>query len=224
MTSLSIQTTIIILLLVMGQVIRIMSYDRAANERNAIPGLKLLGKPLQWHRLDDGVMGGQSETLHQVVESSADETLHFTGQINTQGGGFCSVRSPIEGGLPSDTTAIRVSFRGDGKTYKFLLSDGNKSAFGPSRRSPSWQADLPTEKNGDETKVIPLNSLTPSVIGGPVSTDVTLDPTQVKELGFMLSLKLSNGEPNPVETFGSGIFPFSLKIRSIEAVRASEKD
>ncbi|KAL3778813.1 hypothetical protein HJC23_009846 [Cyclotella cryptica] len=201
---------------------RIMSYDRAANERNAIPGLKLLGKPLQWYRLDDGVMGGQSETLHQVV-GDIEETLHFTGQINTQGGGFCSIRSPVEGGLPSDTTAIRVSFQGDGKTYKFLLSDGNKAAFGPSRRSPSWQADLPTKKDGEETTIIPLSSLTPSVIGGPVSTEVKLDPTQVKELGFMLSLKLSNGEPNPVETFGSGIFPFSLKIRSIEAIRASEK-
>lgn len=38
----------------------------------------------------------------------------------------------------------------------------------------------------------------------------------------MLSLKLSNGDPNPVETYGSGIFPFSLRIRSIEPVNADE--
>jgi hypothetical protein len=209
--------------ILMGQVLRIMSYDRAANERNAIPGLNLLGNTLRWHRLDDGVMGGRSETMHQVISSDASgcaQTLHFAGQINTEGGGFCSIRSPVEGGLPPDTTAIRISFLGDGKTYKFLLSDGNKSAFGPSRRSPSWQIDLPTNAK-EEKRIIPLNALIPSVIGGPVNTDVTLNPAEVKEMGFMLSLKLNNGDANPVETFGSGIFPFSLKIRSIDVIRES---
>ena len=49
--------------------------------------LNLLGHTLKWHRLDDGVMGGQSETLH--ASSTDTDELHFTGQINTQGGGFC---------------------------------------------------------------------------------------------------------------------------------------
>ena len=211
---------VLFIVLLMGQVLRIMSYDRASNERNAIPALNLLGNTLKWHRLDDGVMGGLSETLH-MVESTPTQALHFTGQINTKGGGFCSIRSPIEGGLPSDTVALRISYVGDGKTYKFLLSDGNKSAFGPSRRSPSWQADLPTNTK-EETRDIALDSLIPSVIGGPVDTDAKLNPQLVKEIGFMLSLKLSNGEANPIETFGTGAFPFSLKIRSIEVVRASE--
>ena len=211
--------------LLMGQVLRIMSYDRATNELNAIPALNLLDKTLKWHRLDDGVMGGRSETLHKVesnFDGSRGQTLHFEGTINTEGGGFCSIRAPIEGGLPSNTNAIRISFVGDGKTYKFLLSDGNKSAFGPSRRSPSWQADIPTNNMKEETRIIPLDSLTPSVIRGPVDTSVRLDPQKVKEIGFMISLKLSNGDPNPVETFGSGKFPFSFKIRSIEVVRASD--
>lgn len=204
----------------MGQVMRAARYDRAANERNAIPSLKFLGQTLNWHRLDDGVMGGQSETLHS--SSTDSEELHFSGQINTQGGGFCSIRSPIEGGLPDGTAAIRVCYIGDGKTYKVLFSDGNKSAFGPSRRSPSWQIDLPTKKGLEDTTTIRLDTLRPSLQGGPISTDLKLDPTQVKEMGFMLSLKLSSGESNPVETFGSGIFPFSLKIKSIEAVSADE--
>ena len=49
--------------------------------------LNLLGHTLKWHRLVDGVMGGQSETLH--ASSTDTDELHFTGQINTQGGGFC---------------------------------------------------------------------------------------------------------------------------------------
>ncbi len=187
--------------------------------------LKLLGKPLKWHRLDDGVMGGQSETiLASFSQASSDnhdnDELHFTGQINTQGGGFCSIRSPIEGGLPSDTAAIRVRYVGDGKTYKVLFSDGNPSAFGPSRRSPSWQYDLPTREGTEETATIRLDSFTPSMQGGAVETDTKLDPVKVQQMGFMLSLKLSSGESNPVKTFGCGIFPFSLKVRSIEVVSA----
>ena len=178
--------------------------------------MKLGDNSLQWYRLDDGVMGGQSETLHTSTDAGE---LHFTGQINTSGGGFTSIRSSIEGGLAADTTAIRVSYIGDGKTYKVLLSDGNKSAFGPSRRSPSWQTDLPTKKDGsEETAIISLDSLTPSLQGSPIKTDEKLDPTEVKEIGFMLSLKLSSGESNPVETYGTGIFPFSLKILSIGTV------
>ena len=140
--------------------------------------MKLGDNSLQWYRLDDGVMGGQSETLHTSTEDTGE--LHFTGQINTSGGGFTSIRSPIEGGLASDTTAIRVSYIGDGKTYKVLFSNGNKSAFGPSRRSPSWQTDLPTKKDGsEETAIISLDSLVPSLQGGPIKTDAKLDPTEV---------------------------------------------
>eukprot|EP00578_Thalassiosira_sp_NH16_P022971 CAMPEP_0181085422 /NCGR_PEP_ID=MMETSP1071-20121207/5222_1 /TAXON_ID=35127 /ORGANISM="Thalassiosira sp., Strain NH16" /LENGTH=205 /DNA_ID=CAMNT_0023167225 /DNA_START=57 /DNA_END=674 /DNA_ORIENTATION=+ len=203
----------------MGQIIRAARYDRGANERNAVPTLEFLGNELNWHRLDDGVMGGQSETVHSCTNTGE---LDFSGHINTQGGGFCSIRSPIGGGLPSDSAAIRVCYLGDGKTYKVLFSDGNKSAFGPSRRSPSWQSDLPTRKGVEDTAIIRLDALVPSLQGGLMETDLKLDPSQVKELGFMLSLKLSNGESNPVETFGSGIFPFSLKIRSIDSVRADE--
>lgn len=214
---------IFILLASMGQVMRAARYDRATNEKNAIPCLKILDHTLNWHRLDDGVMGGQSETA--LSPSTCKDELDFSGQINTDGGGFCSVRAPIEGGLPPDTAAIKVCYTGDGKTYKVTLSDGSKSAFGPSRRSPSWQKDLPTKDGVEDTAIIPLDSLIPSTQGGPmIGTDAKMDPARVEQIGFMLSLKLSSGESNPVETFGSGIFPFSLKIRSIETVSSSEMD
>lgn len=140
---------------------------------------------LEWHRLDDGVMGGRSETIHHTgpkneeagegsKENNGVSILHFDGTINTNGGGFCSIRAPIPDGLPEGTTGIRIQFKGDGKTYKLTLSDGNKSMFGPSKRSPSWQADIPTKNkssNDDdfETTIIPLTSLLPSWGGGPGS-------------------------------------------------------
>lgn len=203
----------------MGQAVRIMKYDRAEDERNAIPALNILDQetPLKWHRLDDGVMGGQSETLHACLD---DGSLHFTGQINTNGGGFCSIRSPLSAGLSQDATAIKLRFRGDGKTYKLLLSDGTRSSFGPSKRSPSWQCDIPTKNmdDGEEEITIPFSSLKPS--WGPRSATkeeaVQFDAGSMRQIGFMLSLKRSDGSNNPVKTFGSGIFPFSFQISSIE--------
>lgn len=206
----------------MGQAVRIVKYDRAENERNAIPALTmdLLNQeaaPLKWHRLDDGVMGGQSESLHACLKDGA---LHFTGQINTNGGGFCSIRSPLPEGLPENTTAIRVRFKGDGKTYKLLLSDGNRSMLGPSRRAPSWQYDIPTKKSEESEEItIPFSSLKPSFGPRPVSSETAkFDASSMGEMGFMLSLKLSDGSSNPVETFGNGIFPFSFKVSSIHPI------
>lgn len=205
----------------MGQAVRIMKYDRAEDERNAIPALNILDQqtPLKWHRLDDGVMGGQSETLHAFLD---DGSLHFTGQINTNGGGFCSIRSPLSEGLSQDATAIRLRFRGDGKTYKLLLSDGTRSSFGPSKRSPSWQCDIPTKNmdDGEEEITIPFSSLKPSWGPRPATKeeDVQFDAGSMRQIGFMLSLKRSDGSSNPVKTFGSGIFPFSFQIFSIEPI------
>ena len=228
---------------------RMMAYDRAANERNAVSALRINGVPLSWHRLDDGVMGGQSETsLSSKQQANNQSHLHFAGTINTNGGGFTSIRTPIPKGqlLTADTTAIRLRFRGDGKTYKLLFSDGMSG--GPGAKSPSWQADLPTNPmisasattaNDDSAKkddpgqvdwqeaVVPLDALYPNFVGGfgrfKSREDYVFDPTAMVEMGLMLSLQLSDGRPNPQATFGQGTFPFSLHIQSIETISSSSE-
>lgn len=225
----------------MGQAVRAMKYDRAANERNAIPALEFVSETLQWHRLDDGVMGGKSETVHHTTTTAEEgnsstqqqqqQHLHFCGTINTEGGGFASIRAPIPsggGGIPENTIAIKLKLRGDGKTYKVLLSDGEKSTGNPFSRSPSWQMDVPTKKksNNDdadddewEEVTLPLDGFQPSFGGSTVQTTTSkLVATEIHQVGLMLSLKLSNGEPNPPETFGEGIFDFSLLVASLTPV------
>lgn len=262
---------------------RMMSYDRSANERNAVSALSFArsnnipdiaaissssSSPLgfKWHRLDDGVMGGQSQTNVQEVQqdndnnvnndNNNDKVLRFTGIINTNGGGFASLRAPIPAGtLSSNTmTGLRLVFRGDGKTYKFLLlSDG--SGGGPWAKSPSWQIDIPTTlilpaSSGAgagagegvlsesscssnvtwQEAILPFDSFLPNM--GPGRRRVeqhdqqhqqqeqehVLDPAEMQQMGIMLSLLKANNEPNPPETFGQGIFPFTLEIQSIQPV------
>ena len=79
----------------MGQVNRMMKYDREANERNAIGALNFVNNELSWYRLDDGVMGGQSESNHSCLN---DGSLHFEGEINTNGGGINLIGGGAEGG------------------------------------------------------------------------------------------------------------------------------
>merc|ERR1712232_390838 len=105
--------------------------------------------------------------------------------------------------------------------YKVLLSDGK------GLRSPSWQIDLPTHKKESTTEVVlPLHQFRPSF--GPRSVSDSdlnkykLIPSEMKELGFMLSLKLSDGTSNPEETFGKDIFDFSLIIESIDITVETE--
>lgn len=130
--------------------------------------------------------------------------------------------------MTKETTGLKIRYRGDGKTYKLLISNGERG--GPFSRVPSWQSDLPTTKkpDGDESwdeVTIPFDSLLPAFGGGPRSQPseedkkaYRFDPTEMKEVGLMLSLRLSDGSPNPVETFGEGIFPFSLVVASMATV------
>lgn len=200
-------------------------YDRAANERNTVSALSMAGRDLKWFRLDDGVMGGQS-TSDINTAAGHDGVLHFTGTINTNGGGFTSIRAALPSGiLTPETTGIKICFRGDGKTYKLLFSDGSR---GGGRQTPSWQANLPTKKSTTEKDewqemIIPLSSFIPNVgVGrnrqiGDLDHYI-LDPKEMKQVGLMLSLLLADGQPNPETTFGSGIFEFSLQVQSIEPV------
>lgn len=197
-----------------------MNYDRASNMANAVSTkLSLNNAKLVFHRLDDGVMGGRSITNQEAVNTI--QGILFTGTIDTNGGGFTSIRSPLDNGLPTDAKGVKLKYKGDGKTYKVLLSKGN-GAGGPWASSPSWQADLETKENQLEEKTIEFSSFKPS-FGGRGSTRNELDKyvfeqADMKQIGFMLSLKLSNGEPNPVETFGEGIFNFRLEIHEIDLV------
>jgi hypothetical protein len=204
-------------------------------------------------------MGGQSQSQPETVvveeevtpvptQSSCSETshppntipstvgvLHFKGIINTNGGGFASIRAklPPNGLLLSTKTntllqGIKVRYRGDGKTYKVLLGTGERG--GPFSKTPNWQHDLPTTKTTEEEEdkekweevFLPFTAFQASFGGGPKRqpTDegrkqYVFDPTTIQEIGFMLSLKLSNGTPNPETTFGTGVFPFSLHVQSI---------
>lgn len=174
--------------------------------------------------------------------NSTSQLLRFSGQINTNGGGFASIRSalPDTGLLLSSSDkdndnnntvkGIKIRYRGDGKTYKVILSDGQRSTGGPFLRSPTWQMDLPTTASTStvavdtimDEAILPLDKFQPSFGPRSVSEEekagLVLVPGKQRMIGLMLSLKLSDGTDNPRETFGEGVFEFSLDVEAIEVV------
>jgi hypothetical protein len=71
-------------------------------------------------------MGGQNVTSHDVDE---EDILSFKGILNTDGGGFASIRAPIVAGT--------------GKTFRFTLADREKSG-GPFSSAPIRKYDFAT--------------------------------------------------------------------------------
>ena len=209
----------------MGQAMRMMSYSQSKDIVNTvnIPSLVINNAPLSFYKLDDGVMGGQSQThIDKLLQKSEGSGVVFTGTINTEGGGFTSIRSKLNNGIPSTAKGLKLKYKGDGKTYKLLLSDGKGG--GPFSSSPSWQCDLPT-KPGDKVEEcdVLFVDFIPS-FGGRSSLNeeerkqYNFVNEEIKQIGLMLSLKLSNGESNPLSTFGSGIFDFKLEVDEIELI------
>lgn len=205
----------------MGQILRAMTYDR--DTEDGVEALTLNNAPLVWTHLDDGIMGGKSSTRLELIAD--DHKLHFQGTIDTSASvGWASARARLEKGLPASTEALSVKAQGDGKTYKVILMDANHDRRDNS--SPLWEINLPTKTGQTETSTLPLKDFKPSFMARQLTPEEqknhTLNPADLSKIGFMLSSRLSDGSMNPTETYGEGIFGFSLHVESVEAVLGKE--
>jgi hypothetical protein len=70
-----------------------------------------------WRAVNDGVMGGLSSGGPRFDNGQ----MIFQGVINTNGGGFSSVRSSVPRGALSKSSGIKLRVRTDGRNYKLTL-------------------------------------------------------------------------------------------------------
>ena len=132
-----------------------------------------------WRTVNDDVMGGRS-LGGGVVEKGQ---LVFTGSINTNGGGFSSVRRDMEPGALEGIRAFILSIRSDGRAYQ-LTARTNTRFRG---RYVSYQADIPASPEGQWSNVrVAFSDFVPSVFGNivPVSE---ISPAEVNEIGFIIA-------------------------------------
>lgn len=134
----------------------------------------------RWTTVNDNVMGGRSRGGYQV----SDGRLVFEGDINTNGGGFSSIRWQLPEGALRNAQAIRVRIMTDGRAYKLNLRTGARAAG----RQLAYRGDLDAADAGTWREVTaPFSALVPTSFGQVVRSAPPFAPSDAQTLGFILA-------------------------------------
>jgi len=148
-----------------------------------------------WRSVNDNVMGGRSSGSGRIV----DEHLRFEGAINTNGGGFASLRRPLTEVQLAGVSYLRLRILQDARRYRIVLRS-DQTYFG---RSIAYQADIPpTEPDQWQEVDIPLSLLSPSIFGRQVPAPRFALP-RARTLGLIIADGIDG--------------PFQLKVDRIMA-------
>ena len=150
----------------------------------------------RWQVVNDGVMGGLSEGQLYPRE----DRLVFAGTINTNGGGFSSIRRRVGDGLLEGATKLRVTMQGDARPYQLSL----RSDVAWRGRSVAYRGTLRPQDQGDGWSIatVSLKRLQPSIFGQRVRAPA-FDASRARSIGFILA----DGRDGP----------FDMSVRKIEA-------
>lgn len=149
-----------------------------------------------WQIVNDGVMGG----LSQGTRFAEDDHMVFRGVINTNGGGFSSLRRRMAQDALSETVGLRLRVRSDGRDYKLTFRTSERWRG----RSVSYQASIPTTTAEEWNEVtVPFSGMRTSIFGRTVRV-APFDPSDVREMGIILADGIDG--------------PFKLDVKSISCI------
>ena len=155
---------------------------------------------LQWFSVNDGVMGGRSSGSFRV----ADGMLEFSGVLNTNGGGFASIRTQGAELKLGGMQGIHLRVKGDGRTYSARLQDSE------GMRSASYRAEFKTRKSGEWQDVwLPFRSFRASWRGRELDRP-PIDPAKIKMIGITIADKKDGAFALKVDSI-SAYTPFSME-------------
>ena len=127
-----------------------------------------------WIVVNDNVMGGRSEGGF----SSKKKRLIFSGNTNTNGGGFSSIRTKPSDFDLGDKTGLHIRYKGDGRTYKLGVRLEGKSV--------SYRSNF-TSGNGWQEVKIPFDEMDVSWRGRPLSKEEhPLIKSKIRSIEFMI--------------------------------------
>ena len=132
-----------------------------------------------WRSVNDGVMGGLSSGGADFDKG----VMIFEGVINTNGGGFSSLRSSVAEGALKEADGIKLRLRSDGRAYKMSFRT-NVTYNG---QLISFQAPIPQTPAGEWAElVVSFSDLQASLFGRSVS-GANFERTDVTEMGIILA-------------------------------------
>ena len=149
---------------------------------------------LGWYVQNDNVMGGKSEGGFKIVSSE----LVFSGNTNTDGGGFSSIRSkPLKLDL-AGYSGLRLTLKADGRRYTWSLQT---EARWRGRRISYW-ADFDTVPGEVNVIDVPFDLFLPQFRGFKLDGP-ELDLSQITEFALYQYDKTDG--------------PFELRLVSVDA-------
>lgn len=132
-----------------------------------------------WQAVNDGVMGGQSSGGPDFENG----TMVFNGVLNTNGGGFSSIRRPIVEGSLDGASGLKMHIKSDGRTYKLSL----RTNTAHQDRQVSFQAPISSTAPGKWEEVfVTFDSISASLFGRPVE-GAEFDVAAVNSLGIIIA-------------------------------------
>tara|TARA_B100000497_G_scaffold125848_2_gene163240 strand:- start:35 stop:649 length:615 start_codon:yes stop_codon:yes gene_type:complete len=152
-----------------------------------------------WYVQNDNVMGGKSEGGFDIAQGE----LFFSGNTNTDGGGFSSIRTRSLTLDLSAYTGIRVKVKADGRRYTWGVQT---DARWRGRRVNYW-ADFETMVGETQTIDIPFKKFFPQFRGFKLDGP-EIDTSQIKEFALYQYDKTDG--------------PFAMNLISVEAYRDEE--
>lgn len=154
-----------------------------------------VGLPLRWVTVLDGVMGGRSSGEFEIE----DGTLRFAGVLNTNGGGFSSIRARTSAQL-GDYEGIHLRVRGDGRTYSVRLQQSGEGR----RRVASYSSEFVTQKGDAWQDVwLPLDRFAPTWRGRKLDLPA-IDPDRLNLIG----LSIADGVDGPFRIEVDSIYAY----------------
>ena len=144
----------------------------------ATPELNHLRHKLQWQQFNDDVMGGQSTSTFSWQSAN----LTFSGFVNTNGGGFASIRTEPEPSLAQAfinliKPTIAIEIQGDGQRYQLGVQTRANLNYWVDVDSPTqWQ-----------TFSFPLAQLVAKRRGRPVAGAAPLVALDITGFNLMIS-------------------------------------
>ncbi|MGF1515930.1 MAG: CIA30 family protein [Elainellaceae cyanobacterium] len=148
----------------------------------------------EWTVVNDNIMGGQS-LGGPAFESSV---MTFSGYINTNGGGFSSVRKVLEPNILEPYSRAVLRLKPDGRAYRLIMEDDLETRSAPTVHRENIEFGPVGEW---QTVSVAFDQLQPSVFGDPVEA-----PPFRKDLASRLGLMLND--------VGDG--PFQLEVDWID--------
>lgn len=133
----------------------------------------------QWRTVLDGVMGGRS-TGNRFAQ---DGHMTFKGSINTNGGGFSSIRRQVSRGDMEGADALKLRVKQDGRSYRLTFRTSARFRGRPI----SYQRPIPQTPSGEWAEVtIPLSNFRTSIFGYEVPAP-SFAANDVREMGVIIA-------------------------------------